>query len=506
MQRNFLGLFSTVALFFLVINWSCTKIDSTTLGADLIPAVDNVSTFETILPVNGTQGIFNDTTRLSRSEYHLLGSITNDPLFGQTKADIYLELKPSFFPYYFGNANDTIDNSKAPGTGFDSAVLCLSVNGYYGDTTQPQHISVYQVSNSITNFRNDSTYMINYQPDAPNGFLLGQATVVPSDLKNLLYLNNKTDSVSYQIRIKLSNSFLSGLVANRDTSVAGNGIYVSDSLFKEIYKGFAVLSDHSPGSNGLFYSSLTDAKTRLEVHYRRKNNNKIDTTYSSFYFSTGLLSSVSASAHANSIKRDRVTGNPEYPNNVQADALYIQSVPGTFATLRIPGLDTMQNSIIHRAELIMEQVPADPATDAALPAPLFLYLDLKDTGSSGNYKPVYYDLNPSVSYYPDNSSLYYPTSGIDLNYFGGFRRMKTDNFGNQIAYYNFNLSRYVQNMITRKGVNYDIRLYAPYNLTYYNVLFAYPNSTQTLANGRIKIGNGNNANYKLRMRIIYSKI
>jgi hypothetical protein len=189
------------------------------------------------------------------------------------------------------------------------------------------------------------------------------------------------------------------------------------------------------------------------------------------------------------------------------DALYIQSVPGTFALLHIPALSTMSNRIVHRAEIIVEQVPGNPAIDNALLPPPFLYLDLKDTGAANRFKTIYTDLNPGGFYNPDNSTFYYPFStGIDFNYFGGFVRAKTDAFGNRIAYYNFNVSRYVQGLITQKGVNYTMRLYAPYNLNYYNEVRAFPSSNLSLARGRIKIGNGNNVNYKLRMRIVYSKI
>ena len=57
-------------------------------------------------------------------------------------------------------------------------------------------------------------------------------------------------------------------------------------------------------------------------------------------------------------------------------------------------------------------------------APNFLYIDLKDTGAVDKWKPVYFDLSPNYAYDPDYkcSLPYYPTGGIDYNYFGGYRR------------------------------------------------------------------------------------
>src|SRR5690348_18347323 len=80
---------------------SCRKInEATELGGDLIPAVDNINTFDTTISVEATNGIFDllhDSLRLSRNEEHWLGKITNDPIFGATDARLFLELKPQFY-------------------------------------------------------------------------------------------------------------------------------------------------------------------------------------------------------------------------------------------------------------------------------------------------------------------------------------------------------------------------------------------------------------------------
>src|SRR4051812_28175881 len=93
----------------------CSKLDTTVIGEDLI-TIDNISTFDTILPITAVRERLDDSTRVSRSETHALGSINDDPVFGKTQADIFLELKPATFPFYFGNAKDTI-------THYDSAFL-----------------------------------------------------------------------------------------------------------------------------------------------------------------------------------------------------------------------------------------------------------------------------------------------------------------------------------------------------------------------------------------------
>ncbi len=82
MYRNKTTLGLTGLLFFSLLIWNCTKIDTTKIGSGLIPAVDNVNTFETILDVAAnTIDTSADCTSISSSEDHPLGIISNDPLF-----------------------------------------------------------------------------------------------------------------------------------------------------------------------------------------------------------------------------------------------------------------------------------------------------------------------------------------------------------------------------------------------------------------------------------------
>ena len=498
MQRKYLCLLAGLACVVLF-NWNCTKIDTTELGGDLLPAVDNVLTFaDTLLIDASREPLADDTFKINRSEPHLLGNVNNDPIFGKTRADIFVQLKPSFFPFYFGNPGDTINPSINPKTHFDSAFLCLSYTGFYGDSAKSQRFKVYQLDEGTTNFTDSVFHSLSFQPNSPLTNLIGEATIFQPDLKNLIYLNNsRKDSISGQIRIKLSPSYLRSLVSN-DTST--NSPFYSDSLFKTAYKGFAIVADGPSSANGLFYINLGDTSTRIEVHYVAGNANKLDTAFSSFLLSTGTSINVSPSANANFVMRD--TSTSQFPNAPDPTALYIQTSPGGSAIqLKIPRLSSLTNRIIHRAEVIVEQIPGS-AGDDVLSAPQFLYLDLIDTGSTRKYKPIYYDLNNTQSYDPDNTISFFPSQGIDQNYYGGFKQTLKDGFGTR-TYYNFNVTRYVQSLVTKGGINYNFRLYAPYNLYYYGYRLAYKNN---LAYGRVKIGNGSNAKYRLRMRIVYSKI
>lgn len=496
MQKRILSITTTTLLLFSFFIWGCSKIDITDIGSDLLPAVDNVNTFDTLLTINTTQGIFTqDSTLVFNTDDHVLGKINNDPLFGTTKADVYAQFKPTFYPYYYGNKGDTI-------VGYDSVVLCLSYKGFWGDSLLPVQLQVKEIPNFTNNNGLwDSLYQsknINYAPATST--IIGNATVNIANLGKYVKYANGKDSVKNQIRIKLSNAFANTMFT-RDTNVLSNNSFRSDSAFRSFNNGIAIIANGF--GNSLLYTNLTDTSSKLEVHFRRKNGGQVDTTFSSLKINTTFGGSANApSATSNNVIRNR-TGFPV--SSPAIDEIYLQSTPGTFVNLNIPALSTISNRVIHRAEIIIEQIP-DPSSQI-LTVPNFLYIDLKDTGLTDKWKPLYYDLNPNVPYDPDfKRNTYYPNGGIDLIYHGGYARNKTDVFGNQVKYYNFNITRYVQEIVTKHTTNYTLRLQAPYKLVYPQYTLDNIPFSNRLAQGRVKVGGGNNTNYKMRLRLVYSKI
>jgi hypothetical protein len=242
----------------------------------------------------------------------------------------------------------------------------------------------------------------------------------------------------------------------------------------------------------------------LEFHYSKKNGGPVDTVSSYFYFNSGLLGETTRrSSSANKITRTRNA----LPSGSQE--LYLQTTPGTFANLEIPGLTNYSNKIVHRAEIEIHEIP-DPINNQIYAQSGYLYLDLIDTGSN-KWKPVFYDLNPGAYYDPNFVTPglpYFPSNGqVDLNYFGGYKRKRETPFGSQ-TYFNINLTRYVQELATKHSTNYKMRLFPAHSFSYpqYSAsLIPYKNA---IAYGSVRVGGGSNPNpyYKMRMRVIYSKI
>lgn len=499
MHRRILSLALLGFLGIVVVNWSCTKLDTTSLGSDLLPVVDNVNTFADTLSVDALQKEYEDTVLVLNIDDHAIGNINSDALFGKSTATAYMQFKPNGFPYSFGKLDSIV--------GMDSVVLCLNYKSFWGDSTIPQTFEVYRV---VDNVFKDSIYKewrVNEPAPALGAIISAQPVTVDirrmADTFKYAYINATNVN---QIRIKLDAGFAAELF-NSDSIATGlgNHAFYNDSAFRRAFNGFAVKS--TGGGDAFLYTSLSDTNTKLEVHYRLKNAGKIDTTYKSFTVSVDNLGSVvKKSSTANIIDRNRSGTASLTPPSTE---IYLQTQPGTYAALKIPQLTGYSNRVIHRAELIVEEIPQTPPNSIFTP-PFYLYLDLKDTGTAipTRYKTLYYDLNPSVPYDPDFTSgyPYFPTGGPDFGYFGGFLRTKTGTFGEPVRYYNFNISRYIQKMVINQSANYELRLLPAFDFHYPQYSTAHIGYSNSIGDGRVRVGSGTNANYPMRLRIIYSKI
>lgn len=466
---------------FLLFFPSCSKInEATQLGSGLIPPVDNVSTFEISLKTETNNILLNDTTKLGFNDPVALGNISNDPEFGQTKANVYFTLGLRQYGTYPFLSRDSVS--------MDSVVLSMAFTGSYGDTNSLQTVRVFEIA-ANSGFNDTTVYQFNHPGFTTTGAELGSKSFMTSELKNPVRLIRKdTQTVSNVLRIRLDTA-LGRRFAGFDTTATGG--FGSDSLFKTMFRGLAVQA--GTGGNSLAYFTLADqSKTKLTVYFRARRNGVTDTASVDFVHNqrqrfTGVPV---AGGQANSIIRMPGGGWASYLTNGTAedDKVYLQSTPGSLATIRIPALDTMSNAIVHLAELIAYRIPTP--LDHLLTPPAQLMLDrVNQAGDTAftleNDFPV--SLNSAVSY----------------STFGG--QLRSDNT------YRFNISRHVQGIITRKERNAVLRLYAPYETTLFiknlGTFLTIP-VVQRVAEGRVVLGGGNYADpgLRLRLRIVYSKI
>lgn len=464
-------------LFFFVLG--CTKIDTTNLGQGLIPVVDNIHTFDTTLNVIANN--YDDPSAcdsIQRTDLHALGIVSNDPLFGKTAASIYVELKPNTYPL-------SIPAYDKDSLFLDSAVLVLQYSHTFGDTTVLQKAQVYQLQN---NFKADSMYttcnIFGY-----NNTLLGEKLFSPQRLKDSIHAFR--EDANNQLRIPVSKALIQNFIDNAAT------FFVNDSSFIANFKGFAIVADQATGGQALNYFDLSSTSTRLSIYVRSSKASVKDTSVIDFPMTV-------YSGEANSITRQRgaseITQHLSHP--AKGDSLlYIQTSPGSYVQLTIPGLSVLSNRVIHRAELIVQQLYSPTALDNIFNTPTYLYLDTKDTSTNGTYIPIPCDFTTNEL-------------STNFNYLGGLSKKVLDATGNSVSQYTFNISRYVQSIIT-KGRNNDVlRLSAPayiFNKTAYLdrcgqsiPAFSFPRNT--IADGRVKLNGTNNTATSIRLHIVYSTL
>ncbi len=488
LRRIVLFCFVSITLFS-----ACTRISTTDIGGSLIPAIDGVITKDTLIELITDSFEDNDSVRIYKNDLHVIGSINNDPLFGKTAATMYFEMKPNTYPYFIPGAKDS--------TVADSAVLILSYQGFYGDSTQPLRLTVSEIDKT-TPLDITRAYPANY-PSAFN-IKIGQqlAPTQTVDIRRLGdSVNNRYENAKGQIRIKLNSDIARRFIKTYDSTNA----YISDSVFRTFFAGFALTTDNGSPANALIKLSLIDTNSKFALYYNSSSTgaSQRDTSVVYFRFSSSF------SGDANIVTRNRSgsDASKHFTTTSKPDSLiYIQTFPGSYARIRIPGLQSLNNRIIHRAELVTEQVPDDATLntiETQMIAPRYLLLSRYDSAIK-NQRNIPNDFIISVS-------------GPNTASFGGYAFRKSVAPYNSIYGYNFDITRYVQGIVTRKDSSFTLRLSAPtndsllYSAPYPNTASSYTyylstGSANDVGDGRVRLGGGTHTRFRMRLRIIFSRI
>lgn len=475
--------FSAIIISVVILFSACKKLnESTELGGGLIPPIDNINTFETYLDVITDNKVFADTTKVYYNDNLAIGHIGNDPEFGATHANAYFNIGSPYFSNT--NANTFYPFINKDSVTIDSVILSLSYNTFYGDTNSVQTIHVFEIAQN-PGFSDTTLYKYDTTDFQVTGAELGSKSFQVKNLNDsILHIRKKdTTKLANVIRIPLQNQ-LGIRLAGYDTSNTSNGGYRNDSIFKSLFRGIAIKADNS--GNALAYFSAADQlKTKLVVYFRVTKNGIKDTTFTEFYHQT--------LGQANVVTRTKANGWLSYLTNglPDDDKVYLQSIPGSYASLKIPALDTFKNAVIHRAELVINPLPSNQ--EGTFVQPIGLFLDRINTIADTAFT---FDIDMDVQ-----------LAGLDFTYnftsFGG--GLKSD------STYRFTLSKYVQDIITLKKPNQTLRLYAPVRAFVFSNRFGFLSQMYIAsqpAYGRVVLGGGNYAipGKRMRLRVIYSKL
>ena len=401
---------------------SCKK-SPETIGDNLISDDNYIAIFHT----DTTEIIchsFIDSVATSNASSALLGAM-RDPVFGNTEAGFYTQLRPSVAGQSFGN-NPVVD----------SLVLQLCLTGYYGDTTVMQTAQVYKLTDSLsfeTIYYNHSTVPTD-NIDHANGY---QFRPRPGSKVHIIGSDTLTQPI---IRIPLSQELGNQLI-NLDTTA-----YSRPDLFKQYFKGLYVTC--APvGQNGVISSiNLTNnTYTLLQLYYHNASTPNKPMRYN-FYVT-------SSDSYFNHFDHDYTQGSSEFVSQVLdgqtelgQSILYLQSMGGVKAKVYFPNIchwaDTLEGCrlVVNDAKLIL---PASMTlVDSVYKAPSNLIL---------------------LGYSSDSTTYLLPDYYEGSNYYDG-----TYNSSKHLV--SFRITEYLQSMIMNKKDNLGLSLGingAAYNATRY---------------------------------------
>ena len=472
---------------------ACTRISTSELGLGLLPSMDAYNTKDTTLDVITETVDRPDSMRVYGSDDHVVGTITNDPAFGTTNASMFFQMKPSFFPFFISGSKDSLV--------VDSAILILSYKGFYGDTTKPVKLQLKRI-NAATPLDAFKLYASNY-PELYNlktDQNLGETNLDFARVGDSLY--TRFEASTNTIRIKLSKSFANQFLKEFDSTNA----YRSDTTLRQYFPGFALSTDPSTNKNVLVKINLLDTNSKLALYYNT-NSTALTETYTRDTAVVNFKFSIYSNGDVNFIQRNR-TGSEsvKHIGKTNDSLVYVQTSPGTMVKVKIPGLKNFANKIIHRAELLAEQVPTVGATslEAQFLPPRYLFLGVYDTTTK------------SIRNVPNDFTG--TTNASSFTQFGGRLIYQSINGYDNVASYNFNVSRYVQGVISRTDSLFDFRIIAPVNDSI-SLVPPYPYNKQAptqdylttaignqAASGRVVLGGGSRSKFRMRLHIYYSDL
>ncbi len=476
------------AVVFLVISIifvRCSKLDPTDIGLDLLPPIDNITTFDTTLRVYTSNYLFDDSTTVNINETHTLGLIADDPVFGKTDAQIFLSFVPNST-----NRNPFINIDSI--VSIDSAILSLSYAGVvFGDSTSNQKISVFEIDDD--NFKDSLGYRVETPHFNTTGPDLAGSVMNFSlfDDEKMIVVKRDTQRVSNVMRLPIDPSI--GLrFAAYDTST----VYLTsgrDSAFQKAFNGLAIRVDEggSATNNALAFFNPGHQNSKLTFYFRVIRNGVEDTLTTDLipYYTSNIRGYAANLVHRT--VAHEYAGLSKTTAVVDPEKLLIQSDPGSYAIINVPGLKDIPNSVIHRAELSFVSAPS--AGSDVYAAPDRFFLDVIDSANNRF-------LSVRNDFYITNQQ----TNEYDISSFGGTLKN---------GRYNFNLTRYLQGIITKGTENHAFRLYAPQTARVFYAVgdmvspgrYFIPVNNR-VAKGRAVIYGGGELPQSMTIRIIYSKI
>ncbi len=328
-----------------------------------------------------------DSVKTNRLRFSLFGTL-NDPVFGFSKGTFATQLGLELPGHSFGSSPQ-----------IDSLILFLKFDEFYGDSSVPQEITVFELNDSLMY---DSIYYADFDISEmyDEGIPLGTKT----------YTASENDSV---IAVHITNEEF------RNKLLLADSASMSSSMnFLEYMKGLYLKAEPLNSEAGCIYKiNLLSAESKMAIFY---NNESEDSLTYNYIISQGA-------ARVNMYNHD-YSGTEFYENlnqsDVQDSVVYVQGMGGLKAKVILEDLVSWRDSVPVAINSARLTVKAENLDDSAADYPIPERLNLYYFTEEGDFVPV-------VDFFMGSS------------YFGG----RYDEESNS---YIFNISSFVQYYISEE--------------------------------------------------------
>lgn len=385
---------------------------------------------------------------LLQSTHNLQLGTYLDPTFGLVSNSIYTQLSLTTNNPDFG-----------AGAGVDSVVLSLAYNpSFYGKTFMaPQTVNVYRLTGDIstsTRYYSVDTIAADNSLDLAGGYQFK-----PAPIDSVTIIQGGVPAVlKPQIRIPLNASLGTELLLNQS-------LLVSSSSLQTFMKGLYITTKNSSlsllnGTGNLFYIMMADPQTRLTVYYHNGSGTGLSYDFS-----------LAGKGRFSRFEHDYSYASNDLQNQLSAasgnnDLVYIQGAAGLKVKVDFPYLMGWLKDgpiAINKAELVVK-IDQDAVYQ-------------KDTFAVPGNIVVF-------GVYADSTNFILPASSGDPGFGGTYNSSTQD--------YHFNISRYIQQVLTGKIQNTGLHLVVANGVYYSN---------------RVVVGGGAATSpYQMKLNISYTKL
>jgi hypothetical protein len=391
-NRSFLFL-ALISFVVMTISFSCEE-DVNSLGSELMPDSDAIEVFYDSSLTFNSFVVQNEAINTSNLSYYSLG-IIDDPSFGIFRGEMVSQFTPS------------IQNIDVEEMFIDSAVLFISIDSIYGESGSIS-FDLFELSSDLNE---DSTYLSSSN--------ISEYFTLDEKLNDTYKLSG--DSL---IIFKLNDTFTERLTSDND-------LYKSNSLFKEEFKGIALVPEIISSKGSAYTLNLTSTNSKIKLFYHTEKNDSLILDYS--------LSSSAVHKFAQYTYDYNGYQAYDYITNTEDESdglIFLQGIAGLYSEITFTNIKTWITDTIKYSVL-----------NANLTIPTY---------SDDNIE-LYHPPEQLSLYYRDEDTSYYPIEDY-YNYIQQYNYSYDGHLNDDEKYYHFDITRHLMAILNGEIKDSSIRI------------------------------------------------